>query len=45
MRCVLLAESAVLVKFHSLGMELFFLCQEIVTLLAFRAGKNDFGAL
>ena len=45
MRCVLLAESAILVHFHPLRMKLLLLCQEIVTLLALCTCKNDFGAL
>ena len=45
MRCVLLAEPAILVYFHPLRVELLLLCKEIVTTLALCTCKNDFGAL
>ena len=45
MGCMLLTESAILVHFHPLGVELLLLGKEIVTMLALGACKNDFGAL
>ncbi len=45
MRCVLSAESAVLVNFHSVRMSLLFLGQEIVTLFALGTSQSDFGTL
>ncbi len=45
MRCVLLAESAILVYFHSVRMVLLLLCQEIVTLFALGTSQSDFGTL
>ena len=44
-RCVLLAESAILVNFHSVRMILLLLSKEIVTLFALGTSQSDFGTL
>ena len=45
MRCVLSAESAILVYFHSVRMILLLLSKEIVTLFALGTSQSDFGTL
>ena len=42
---MLLAETAVLVDFHSVRMKLLLLCQKIVTLFALGTCQSDFGTL
>ena len=45
MRCVLSAESAILVDFHSVRMVLLLLGQEVVALFALGTSQSDFGTL